>query len=230
MAGLALRAQARGEWKHPAFLPTRASGAVRLFLGVQAPPSPQYARVTHFLRERVRHARPVPPGSWHATLRFLGEADPAAVVRAVAPALAGAHAVPVVVQGVGAFPDPARARVVWAGLVAGGLAGLAMLLEAATPLRKDPNAGRPFAGHVTLARLDPPADVRRFCDEFRHAPFAEAWFDEVCLFASEQGPEGLRYRVLHRFPLARLDPEEDLRESAVRRFPFERRRLTVAQP
>ncbi|MEA3190340.1 MAG: 2,3-cyclic 3-phosphodiesterase [Thermoplasmata archaeon] len=199
---------------------------MRLFLGVQAPPSPQYARVTHFLRERAPGLRPVPPGSWHLTLRFLGEADPTAVVRAVAPVLQEAHSVPVVVQGVGAFPDPARARVVWAGAVAGGIEGLAMLLEAATPMRQDPNAGRPFSAHVTLGRLPQPVDLRRFCDDFRAAQFAEDWFDEVCLFASEQGPEGPRHRVLHRFPLTRLDPE-DPGDGHDRRFPFERRRMMV---
>lgn len=200
---------------------------MRLFLGVQAPPSAHYARATHFLRERLAGLRPVPLGSWHLTLRFLGDADPAAVVRAVAPVLQEAHSVPVVVQGVGAFPDPARARVLWAGATAGGIEALAAQLEAATPMRNDPNAGRPFSAHVTLGRLDAPADVRRLCEGFQSTQFAEGWFDEICLFASEQGPGGTRYRILHRFPLTRLDPEDDPRGSHARRFPYELRRLTV---
>lgn len=180
----------------------RRSGAVRLFLAVPLPHSSVYADVTTVIQARHRQARPVPSGSWHATLRFLGEVkDPAPVAAAVAPVVARHRHVPMVVEGLGAFPRPAQARVVWVGLHAEGLPALAADIAHATPLPNDSGKGQGFHPHATLARLDPPADLRGLVEEHRDTHFAAGRLVEVVLFRSELTPQGPVYSPLERFPL-----------------------------
>lgn len=175
---------------------------MRLFLAVEAPPSPAYAEATAEVCAAFPAARPARDGSWHATLRFLGEvADATGIVAAVGPVAARHAPIPVEVAGLGAFPQARRARVVWLGLHGQGMAELAADLAAATPLRHDPEAGRPFSGHVTIARLDPAGDVRPLVDRWRDRHVAAAVVDRVVLFRSDPGPDGPRYTPVHAFPL-----------------------------
>lgn len=182
---------------------------MRLFLAAPVPATERYAQVSNLLRDYARHARLVPAGSWHVTLRFLGEADPAAVVAAVEPVLRDTTAIPVVVQGVGAFPNARHARVAWLGMMEGGLAPLAEKLRAALPVRRE--EPHPFRAHATLARIDPPTDLTRFVAEHANDFFAEGWFDEVVLMRSDLKPAGPVYSPVKRFRLERPGPPEDAR-------------------
>jgi len=176
---------------------------VRLFLAVPVPPSPGFAQATADLVREVPGARPVPEGSWHATVRFLGEvAEAQPVIAAVGPVAARHPTIPVAVRGVGAFPDPRKARVVWAGMEAPGLDRLAADIAQATPLARDPERGRPFHAHVTLARLDRPRDVRTFVQGRVQASFSAGAISEVVLFRSELTPQGPQYTKMASFPLA----------------------------
>ena len=176
---------------------------MRLFLAVEVPPSPRFAEVTRELVAASPNARPVPAGTWHATLRFLGDAgDPDAVAGAVAPVVARHHSMAAAVRGVGAFPSPRKARVVWAGIDAPGLDALVAESVAATPLDRDPDAKRPFHAHATLARLDPPWDAREFVQPRAQMPFSVGAITEVVLFSSDLTPKGPVYRRVATFPLA----------------------------
>lgn len=107
-------------------------------------------------------AKAVPAANLHLTLAFLGATDPdwvpdiEAALRGVA---ASARAPSVVVEGLGAFPDPARPRVVWAGLrdlstpprVAPLARAVVQALLAIGCEIADPDR---FHAHVTLARLE----------------------------------------------------------------------------
>ncbi|HLF16683.1 MAG TPA: 2'-5' RNA ligase family protein, partial [Candidatus Thermoplasmatota archaeon] len=75
---------------------------MRLFIGLPLPPHPAYGEVTHDLVNSAPGVRPVPEGSWHVTLRFLGEvADAAPVEAALAGTCSGLAALPAAVTGVG---------------------------------------------------------------------------------------------------------------------------------
>ncbi len=105
------------------------------------------------------------PTGWHLTLAFLGDIEPALVPRVLAgmgTAVGGRPAWRVHTGGIGAFPHPRRARVLWYGVDdpdgrLGELAGAlgSALRESIPPLR----GGEPFRGHVTLARARPPRGV-----------------------------------------------------------------------
>jgi 2'-5' RNA ligase len=106
----------------------------------------------------VRWTTPSEP--FHLTLAFLGEiphADLHAVCRAVAEAAAGCPPLALRLEGLGAFPDPARPRVLWVGTTGPGLEPLHRLNKSvcqATAALGYPADTR-FHPHVTLGRLKP---------------------------------------------------------------------------
>ena len=109
----------------------------------------------------VPGARWTPPERRHLTLRFLGPTDPDRIpwIEDRLARAAAAIALPfvVAVRGLGAFPSPRRARVLWVGLddADGSLGRLAAGVQEAIAAEYPPER-RPFSPHVTVARCDPP--------------------------------------------------------------------------
>jgi 2'-5' RNA ligase len=94
----------------------------------------------------------------HLTLRFIGEVN-AAQVTAIKAALASIHFNPFAMhlQGVGQFPPRGTARVLWVGVTTpDDLYRLARQIETALTTMGLPPADKPFAAHITLARLKTP--------------------------------------------------------------------------
>jgi 2'-5' RNA ligase len=94
----------------------------------------------------------------HLTLKFLGETREEQVpeiLQALSVGLDGCKRFRLGVAGVGAFPNPAAARVVWAG-VTGDLEQLAALQQAVecslTSLGWN-RESRPFTPHLTIGRI-----------------------------------------------------------------------------
>lgn len=159
----------------------------------------------------LRAALPLPPRGlrWsalsqaHLTLVFLGDLDDDALaeVRRRARAVAAAARVfDADLAGVGAFPNPARVRVVWAGWGAGAQAVVALQADLATALGRSPEL-RPFTPHVTLARARDPVDARVWLDaapdDWRSPPWRATGLDVV---ASELRRAGAVYEVIERCP------------------------------
>jgi len=147
----------------------------------------------------------------HLTLRFLGEVAPGQNP-VIATALAEvAHTVPgfvIRLEGVGAFPDPARPRVVWVGVTA----GRTELVELARRVRValDPIFGpdrEEFVPHLTMFRVRSPTDraaARELLSGVRASPSArEVRVDELVLKESVLGPHGAVHRTVAAFPLQR---------------------------
>ena len=131
------------------------------------------------------------PDTWHVTLAFHGEADPGRLARRLDAAAHGLAAPRLRVAGGGSFE-----RVRWAGIEPAGAldplvtaAGgdVAALVPHVTLLRR---RARPGADAIA----DPPAP--------RVAP--GPWWTprEVLLVATEPARGGVRYRTVHRVPLA----------------------------
>src|SRR5437868_6702282 len=102
-------------------MPSPAGSPMRLFVAAELSPATcegLAAEVARVARLDPR-AKPVPAANLHVTLAFLGATEPErvpAIEAALCEVAAGAAAPSVVVEGLGAFPDRARPRVVWAGL------------------------------------------------------------------------------------------------------------------
>lgn len=180
---------------------------LRLFLALDLPEAhrERAGEVAQDLRARGWDARWVAPGNHHVTLRFLGATDGATLpaLRDAVAAAARGHPTPVLVlRGLGAFPSPRRARVVWAGVhdQGGNLPELAGALgRALEPLGWAPEA-RPFAAHLTLARLRVPRSVEPLpADPFRGLEPARV--AEVVLYRSKLHPSGARYERVDAFAL-----------------------------
>lgn len=170
---------------------------VRLFLGVPAPEPQNLRALAAELRRNHADMRPVPDGSWHVTLRFLGQVrDPDARERlmdAVSDAVSGRPALPCRLKGLGAFPQAGNARVAWVGVECDGLGRLAERIASATALYGDPPEPKPFRAHVTVGRMKIGGDLSRDVAEYHNTVFGQGAFDEVVLWASRLTPSGPHY-------------------------------------
>jgi RNA 2',3'-cyclic 3'-phosphodiesterase len=148
-------------------------GAVRTFLAVELPEQvrAQLAETQRGLAPEHRVLKVSNPELLHITLRFLENVaaqDLVLVVEAAREAAARTTPFAVTLCGVGAFPNARSPRVIWAGLAPDGgteqLRRLASELDTALSARGFSRPQRPFAAHITLARLRDtagPEDRRR---------------------------------------------------------------------
>jgi len=129
----------------------------------------------------------------HLTLRFLGAVpDPAAAAEFVADSVRRREPFTLSLGGGGAFPDPRRASVLWLGV----REGLDALTELATALASPDD--RPFRAHLTLARANPPRDLRQVVAALDACDESEPWtVDELVLFDSDRSvhTEVARFRL-----------------------------------
>lgn len=141
----------------------------------------------------------VAPATYHVTLKFLGWTRPEVVEGLrdrVGAALAGVRALEVECRGLGAFPAADKARVVWAGLDAAGAARLAEMverIERATGELGFAREKRAWHGHVTLARLKAPADVRGLLSAVSEQTYRHSWVEAAVLFESQMKKDGSEY-------------------------------------
>ena len=101
-------------------------------------------------------------------------------------------------SGVGVFPNPHAARVLWVGVddPSGACAPLARDLEfALAPLGFTPEK-RAFRPHLTLARFKNPARVQEEVLEYKPEPVSFE-VTQITLFQSRLRPEGAEYMALH---------------------------------
>jgi RNA 2',3'-cyclic 3'-phosphodiesterase len=194
---------------------------VRLFVAIEPPEQVlgELAVAVDPLRAAKPELRWTGQEDWHLTLAFLGE-----VSETVLPELATRlqraawrhQAQQLAVRGGGAFPRPARANVLWAGIDAGpGLAPLAASVAAAARRAgaPPPDEDRRFRPHLTLARArHHPADVRTLTEVL--ASYAgRAWTaEEIRLIRSNlaaRSPESRssRYEELGSWPLRKADKQ-----------------------
>lgn len=180
---------------------------MRLFVAV-LPPEEVLEDLDAFLDVRREHA----PFRWsrhlHVTLAFMADADPWRVEDLLArlSAVGERHApFEAAIAGGGAFPDVARAKVLWAGLSSAGpveqLAVGARNAAVASGIEID---GHRFRPHVTLGRLNPPRDVVkwvRLLDTYRSPTWTVDAFSLVESHLKEH-----RHEVLAEVPLAKLSP------------------------
>lgn len=157
--------------------------------------------------ERDAAFRWTDPQGWHVTLAFLGATPPDAVpshAEALGTAAAGYPAFRVTTGGLGAFPSPRRARVVWYRVhdPEGRLESLAraVLRELAM------DDGGPFRAHLTLARAralrGAPLDEGLLTAEL---PEGGISIDRLVLYRSHLGRGPASYESLVEVPLT-ADP------------------------
>lgn len=163
----------------------------RLFLAVYPPPN-VVEELSAMPRETSGGVRWVPPEQLHVTLRFLADADPEEVQRAVDAAAEGLRA-----AGVTLGPRVRRLGRNVVCVPASGLEDVAGVVAGATAHLAEPPDERPFHGHVTLARLRRGANSALVGTPFEGHFVA----DEVHLVASVARADGPEHRTLHVWTL-----------------------------
>lgn len=186
---------------------------MRMFIALPVPEEVK-DHLSTFLEPRQEAGRDLRwtlPEQWHLTLAFLPEvADRHTdeLLERLERATSRRRPLDLRLAGAGAFPNPARAKVLWAGVEHEGeelmrLAGGARAAGAKSGIEVPASGGR-FHAHLTLARLSAPVDVThwlRVLDSYA----GPSWnAQEVQLIASYLG-EGRRgtsrHEVREIFPL-----------------------------
>jgi 2'-5' RNA ligase len=175
----------------------------RLFVAVDLP-RPLARRLAGIVPAAagVKRAR---PESIHLTLHFLGDVE-AGAIPALCKALDRVRAAPFTLElsRRGRFPPRGPARVLWVGLAASpALESLHAACGRAITAAGLPLESRPFAPHVTLARLDAAAERRVTAEFLAAGPLPSAAFpvERVILYASERTLAGPVHEPLHELPL-----------------------------
>jgi 2'-5' RNA ligase len=193
---------------------------MRLFVAV-VPPEPALEDLADFLEPRQdagAELRWTDPSQWHLTLSFMGDVPERTVEPLVERLTARASRFTeetVAIAGAGAFPNPYRARVLWAGVreqLDGGLRSLATgMRHACSAAGAAPEGGR-FHPHITLARLRRPTEATRWIRVLEGYAGPSWTASEVTLVASHLG-EGRgnrpRYEEVASFALGPATPHEE---------------------
>jgi 2'-5' RNA ligase len=187
---------------------------LRLFVACELPPEARDAlgQVQSSLREagagRLRWVR---PEGIHLTLKFLGAVAPdkaQRVIDALAAAIVEPFTLNLRFDRLGSFGGRARLRVLWVGL-AGDVEELAVLaekVERALGTLGFPRENRPFAPHLTLARVPDDMGIEersRLSDlvaAYKLPPMPSLSISEVSLMQSFLLPTGARYEQRAAFP------------------------------
>lgn len=148
-------------------------------------------------------ARWVRPEGMHLTMKFLGDVDEKNI-RGIGERLDELSLryspFDMRLNGLGAFPSPRRARVIWAGVETDvqTMKELAASVDMIASGYGVPKEERSFAAHITLARLRAPSMVNLDA-RVRGITFIS---DRVNLYKSDLTPQGAKYTLLHSSPFA----------------------------
>ncbi len=171
----------------------------RLFIGVPAPEDLDASGARRAVQDHAREVKLVDPEHYHVTLAFLGDTNEdkvPAVRAALQQALDGKTPTQGQARGLGAFPSPSRASVVWMGVHDAQMTPLATSIRDALDDQDIAYDDRhDFHAHLTLARLREKQDLTPLLDPHEATEFGPYPVDTVNLYASTLTPDGPEYET-----------------------------------
>ena len=183
---------------------------LRVFIAVEIPLSIRQA--IHSQTESLRAAlgrdliRWVPVENMHLTLKFIGDVSPAHVdmiAQALTAETKTCAPFSMDVGGLGSFPTPRRARVIWIRILApAALASLQRGIESAAARLGYEEEPRPFSPHLTIGRVKQQATasdqqkVRAALEKAEVGALGSAEVTAVHLFKSDLKSSGAEYTRL----------------------------------
>lgn len=180
---------------------------MRLFVALDLP-----EEIKEHLAALIERLRPAARLRWspacnlHITTKFIGEWRQERLAE-LSDALSLVRGAPITicVRGLGWFPNPHHPRVFWAGVHAPAeLAELAQATDKALAKLGVRKEDRPFAPHLTLARIPEEAglaELRRRIAGLESDEFGEFVARDFHLYESRRTPEGSVYLKLASFAL-----------------------------
>ncbi len=162
------------------------------------------------LRRVARDVAWVAPDNVHLTIKVLGgvEEERLGTVMTALDRVAGERrAFDLAIRGLGAFPTPTRARVIWAGVAEGAepLTEVAGTVDRALVALGFEPEGRSFSPHATLGRVRAPKRqpaLEAALGDAADRTFGRVRAGHLSLMRSDLSPRGARYTELHRSPFA----------------------------
>jgi 2'-5' RNA ligase len=188
---------------------------LRSFIAVEIPPEIQNAIANSLASLQKALPKPlirwVAPQNVHLTLQFLGDVSPSNLER-LAEVLrieANTHeSFSMSVNGVGAFPNLRRARVIWVGLDAPpGLAALQRGVVATSATLGYVGEDRPFSPHLTVGRVGQNVSVSNLhriheaLSVIKVGNLGKVLVEAVHIFKSDLRPGGSVYTLLYSLPM-----------------------------
>ena len=179
---------------------------IRCFVAIELPKAiqDQLSQIQNTLRKQIQRASWVKPGNIHLTLKFLGDVNPNDI-KSVGQAIAqvASYHSPFSLQfgDVGAFPNPARPRVIWVGVKVGGekVSAFAQDINGVLSPCGFPPDNKKFNSHLTIARLKEQVNLRPFASlhcQYDEIDSAAMTVHEVSLIRSQLHPKGAIYTTL----------------------------------
>lgn len=164
-------------------------------------------RLKQACREAEMHVRWVPPPNIHLTMRFLGQiTEPMAYALKdmLEPIIARTPSFELEAAGIGAFPDLARPRTVWAGVRQGSeeLTELNSAIYNRLITAGFNFADHPFKPHITLGRVksSPPDRFEPCLGEDVNREFGVSTVRYFHCYKSDLSPAGAEYSSLWVMP------------------------------
>ena len=184
---------------------------IRCFIAIEIPETiqDQLARIQGTLRNQIQKASWVKPSNIHLTLKFLGDVDPEDL-ESIGVAIEGVairhRSFSLRIGGLGAFPNFARPRVLWAGAKVGGerVSALAQDINVALSYCGFSLETKKFNAHLTIARLKEQIDLRPYANQYRQydrIDGAEMSVNAISLIQSQLHPTGAIYSTLESYSL-----------------------------
>jgi 2'-5' RNA ligase len=156
--------------------------------------------------------RPTPPANWHITLRWLGNVDEVTLDCLMAELDQGdlGSCFRLKLTGLGAFPNPMRAGVLWRAVddTEGRVGALAEQVEQVCRIQGLPAEERPYVPHLTLSLLRPRLNVDHLVATELHPLTMPV--TAITVFRSVPGQRHSGYEVLE---LIELTPDTSPRGS-----------------
>jgi RNA 2',3'-cyclic 3'-phosphodiesterase len=183
---------------------------MRLFIAIVPPAGvlTELAAAIQPLQAAAPELRWTSRTAWHLTLAFLGDVNEAVLPELMTRLERAARRHPLqqlAIEGGGAFPSPARARVLWAGIRAdkAALAALAASVAAGARRAGAPPAeeSRKYSPHLTLARCRQPANLAELTGALAAFSTTEWTARSVHLVCSHLGGGAPRYEDVAEWPL-----------------------------
>lgn len=179
-------------------------GVLRIFAAVSPPHEVRAAVLDQLDGVRIP-GRLVPPANWHLTVRFLGEIDEVTYERYLATLDSAdlGKRFKVSLTGLGAFPRPEKATVLWAGIGNGELRlhQLAEMADEAAVAVGVAGEERPFAPHLTLSRVRPPEAVRGLIER---TELDVTWqVEALTIYQTLPARGGVEYEAIESLELSR---------------------------
>jgi 2'-5' RNA ligase len=174
---------------------------IRTFIAVKIPDAikEKFGEIQRKLKTSGADVRWVKPGNAHITLRFLGdirEEKTDEIQAALSRAAACHRASDVSIEGLGAFPNPKRPRVIWIGIRRGAEFLQSLQASVSKEMRALGFAAedRPYSPHITLGRMKTPKNLDSLKpllaseSEFSAGTFRAAEIHFIRSILSSEGP------------------------------------------